>query len=348
MDTAQVHGTFSRRRSRGARSRARSLAAGAACALFALAIDSGAAHAASLQRWAVEWPRTDFDKHSVDLDEIFSGGPPKDGIPSIDRPQFESVDEVTLPDREPVIGFGTGDDIRAYPLRILMWHEIVNDVVGGVPVTVTFCPLCNTAMVFDRRVGGRVLDFGTTGKLRHSDLVMYDRQTESWWQQFLGEAIVGSMTGTRLEALPARIESFARFRARAPRGKVLVPNDATMRRYGYNPYQGYDSLDTPWLYRGEMPEGIAPLERVVTVGGEAWSLKLVRQRKTIVDGDIVIRWEPGQASALDSAVIAEGFDVGNVTVQRKNAQGDLEDVPYGVDFAFAFHAFLPEAPIYTE
>ncbi len=304
---------------------------------------------ASPEQWKYEWSKTDFSKSSVDFGEILSGGPPKDGIPAIDDPRFEPVDAVAdLPDREPVIGLAVGDDIRAYPLRVLMWHEIVNDTVGGVPVAVTFCPLCNAAVVFDRRVDGRVLDFGTTGKLRNSDLVMYDRQTESWWQQFLGEAIVGEMTGTLLRFLPSRIESFAKFRARAPNGKVLVPNRFTTRRYGENPYAGYDSLSQPWLYRGEMPVGIAPLARVVTVGKEAWALALVRERREIVVGDIVIRWEPGQASAMDTAIIAEGVDVGNVTVQRRNGDGVFEDTVYGVDFAFAFHAFHPAAPIHTE
>jgi hypothetical protein len=298
--------------------------------------------------WRAEWPRTDFEKRSVDFREIRSGGPRKDGIPSIDDPVFRPVDEVYLPEREPVIGLRIGDDIRAYPLRILMWHEIVNDEVGDVPVVVTFCPLCNAAMVFKRRVEGRVLEFGTTGMLRHSDLVMYDRETESWWQQFLGEAIVGELTGTRLTYLPARIESFAKFRERAPRGRVLVPNDPNARAYGRNPYEGYDGLAKPFLYDGELPEGIAPLERVVRVGDEAWSLALVRERGTITAGDIVITWSPGQSSALDAATIAEGFDVGNVTVQRRTGKGELEDVPYSVDFAFAFYAFRPDAPIHTD
>ncbi len=319
-----------------------------AIALLLHVVDGAWAQSAPGFGWKTEWPMTDFTNSSIDFSEIRSGGPPKDGIPSIDNPVFEPVNAVTLPDREPVIGLRIGDDMRAYPLSILMWHEIVNDVIGGVPVVVTFCPLCNSAMVFDRRVDGRTLEFGTTGKLRHSDLVMYDRQTESWWQQFLGEAIVGDMTGAILELLPARIESYANFRARAPEGEVLVPNNRGTRRYGNNPYAGYDSSSRPFLYDGSLPEAIAPLERVVRVGDEAWSLALVRERKTITKGDIVIRWEPGQASALDSRIIADGFDVGNVTVQRKNAQGELEDVPYGVDFAFAFHAFLPEAPIYTE
>ena len=145
--------------------------------------------------------------------------------------------------------------MRAYPLQILMWHEIVNDIVGDVPITVTFCPLCNTVVVFDRRVGNKVLDFGTTGKLRNSDLVMYDRQTETWWQQFLGEGIIGELTGTVLEVIPARLESFAKFKARAgASAKVLVPNSQFRRAYGANPYVGYDSRERPYpFFRGEMP-----------------------------------------------------------------------------------------------
>jgi len=300
------------------------------------------------EAWRDEWPTTDFETTSVDLADIFSGGPPKEGIPSIDDPSFVPVGEADLPDREPVIGFAVGDDIRAYPLRILMWHEIVNDVVGGVPVAVTFCPLCNAAMVFDRRVDDQVLEFGTTGKLRYSDLVMYDRQTESWWQQFVGEAIVGVMTGTKLKHLPARIESFAKFRQRAPNGQVLTPGFSYLRSYGNNPNEGYDSLTMPWLYRGDLPDNIPPLARVVTVDGEAWSLTLLRDRRVITKGDVVITWSAGQASALDTATIAEGADVGNVVVQRKMADGSLVDIAYSVDFAFAFHAFNPDAPIQTD
>lgn len=150
--------------------------------------------------WRSEWPKTDFSKHSVDYQEIIGGGPPRDGIPSIDMPSFEPLADVSgYRGSEPVIGLEINGDRRAYPLGILTWHEIVNDVVGGVPVAVTYCPLCNAAIVFDRRLAGAVLDFGTTGKLRHSDLIMYDRQSESWWQQFSGEAIVGARLGSVLE-----------------------------------------------------------------------------------------------------------------------------------------------------
>ncbi len=165
--------------------------------------------AANPDYWRNEWPKTDFTKHSVPLTDILSGGPPRDGIPPIDDPSFKPVAEIeALGPKEPVIGVSINGYARAYPLRILMRHEIVNDGLGGVPTSVTFCPFCNAAMVFHRRVGDKVLDFETMGKLRNSDLVIWDRQTESWRQQFLGETIVGEMTGTRLKALPARLESW--------------------------------------------------------------------------------------------------------------------------------------------
>lgn len=295
-------------------------------------------------RFAREWPDTDFTKHSVSLDEIRSGGPPKDGIPSIDEPVFNALDEVDLPPQEPVIGLVIDDDARAYPLRILIWHEIVNDVVGNIPVAVTYCPLCNTAMVFDRRLDGQTLDFGTTGKLRNSDLVMYDRQTESWWQQFLGEAIIGELTGATLDMIPARLESFADFRERAPEGQVLVPSGHS-RDYGSNPYTGYDTAPGPFLYAGPMPESIEPMARVVRIGEEAWSLAHIRDQGMLRHGDLQISWAPGQSSALDTSSIAEGRDVGGVIVQQRTGN-TWEDVPYSVDFAFAFHAFYPDQPIH--
>tara|TARA_B100000315_G_scaffold5844_1_gene5856 strand:- start:850 stop:1917 length:1068 start_codon:yes stop_codon:yes gene_type:complete len=307
------------------------------------------------RKWVREWPRTDFSKHAVDLGEIFSGGPLKDGIPAIDLPRFTAVDKVRgLGRDEPVISLAVGGEMRAYPLSVLIWHEIVNDTVGGVPVTVTFCPLCNSSIVFDRRLsfGGRerVLDFGTTGKLRRSDMVMYDRQTESWWQQFLGEAIIGELTGAELTMLPSRVESFARFRQRAKQagkeGRVLVPGNPDLRSYGRNPYAGYDS-GRPFLYAGKMPDGIAPLARVVVVGKEAWSLDLLRKRGAFDAGDLVFTWTPGQNSALDNARIARGRDVGNVTVQRRTGEG-LEDVVYDVNFAFAFTAFHPKGVMHLE
>ena len=310
-------------------------------AAIAFAVPSVSA-LANPEHWKPEWPRTDFTKHSIDYGDVLSGGPPKDGIPSIDEPKFIKLSEVEdLALTEPVIGLEVNGVARAYPLRVLTWHEIVNDVIGGVPVAATYCPLCNAAIVFDRRVDGRTLEFGTTGKLRNSDLIMYDRQTDSWWQQFLGEGIVGEMTGKRLKVLPSRLESFEKFAARHPGGEVLVPNDPGMRPYGANPYVGYDDSGFPFLYKGNVPEGIAPLGRVVVVGDTAWTLDLLREKGRIEKDDIIITWEPGQNSALNTRAIAKGRDVGNVVAQRRYGQ-DLKDIVYDVTFAFVFLAFKPE------
>ncbi len=298
--------------------------------------------------WDHEWPDTDFSKHTVPYEDIMSGGPPKDGIPSIDAPQFKPVrghDE--LSDNEPVIGLIIDGEAKAYPLRILTWHEIVNDEIAGIPVTVTFCPLCNSAIVFDRRLNGRVLDFGTTGKLRHSDLVMYDRQSQSWWQQFLGEAIIGKLSGQSLKKIPARLESWANFRDRAPHGQVLVPTNRTLRNYGRNPYVGYDTASFPFLYRGGLPDDIDPMVRVVAVGNHAWPLPLVRERGIIQRGHLFISWSTGQNSALDTGLISEGRDIGNIIVQHHRS-GEVRDVVYDVTFAFAFHALRPTGTIHNK
>jgi hypothetical protein len=330
-------------------------------ALFGMSVDAGLGTLlADPISWRLEWPRTDFSKHSVPFAGIKSGGPPKDGIPAIDAPRFERLADgkatgsiAALGDTEPVIALSVGEDARAYPLRVLIWHEIANDIVGGTPVVVTYCPLCNAALVFERMVDGRVLDFGTTGKLRHSDLVMYDRQTESWWQQFTGEAIVGAMTGRHLRLVPSRLESVDRFRHRFPEGQVLAPSNPDARNYGRNPYVGYDATgQRPFLYDGSLPEGIEPMERVVAVETapgrhEAWALALLRRRGTIRSADLVIQWQPGQASALDKSSIPAGRDVGNVIVQKREGD-ELVDVPYDVTFAFVFHAFRPNSPIYKD
>src|ERR671935_2063978 len=180
---------------------------------------------------------TDFRKHIVPYREILSGGPPKDGIPALDHPHFVGVRDADrwLAPHEPVIALQVGDDARAYPVQILVWHEIVNDTVGGVPIAVSYCPLCNTAIAFERTVDGRVLDFGTTGRLRFSNLIMYDRQTETWWQQATGTAIAGELTGTQLVFRPAAIIAWSDFKAAHPSGQVLSRETGFQRAYGQNP-----------------------------------------------------------------------------------------------------------------
>ena len=297
--------------------------------------------AADPQFWRHEWPDTDFGTSSVSFAEILSGGPPKDGIPALDDPAMIPVARATdIPGREPVIALEVEDEMpRAYPVRYLIWHEIANDAVGGVPVAVTFCPLCNSGIVFDRRVDGRTLSFGVSGKLRHSDMVMYDRETESWWQQAIGEGIVGEMTGRRLRPLPSWMESWDEFRVRNPEGLVMA-RPAFPRDYGRNPYAGYDGLQRPFLYSGELPpNGVPALERVVRVGDRAWPMTRLADEERIEEAGISLDWTAGQASALDAGRISEGRDVGTVRVRDAATGGDL---PHDVMFAFAFHAFWPQ------
>lgn len=296
--------------------------------------------AADPSRWQAEWPRTDFSRSAIaDWSEIISGGPPKDGIPALDAPSFLRVtDERRIGGREPVITVEIGNATpRAYPIRYLTWHEIVNDTVGGVPVAVTFCPLCNSGITFDRRVKGAVLSFGVSGKLRNSDMIMYDRETESWWQQAVGIGIVGTYKGVALKQLPTWMESWDEFRSRNPDGLVMA-EPAYNRSYGTNPYRGYDSSSRPFLYDGEMPpHGIAPLARVVKVGNRAWPVERLAAAGEIREAGLVLSWKPGQASALDSGNINRGRDVGSIRVKDSSGR----DVAHDVMFAFAFHAFHP-------
>ena len=180
-------------------------------------------------------------KHSVPLDSILGGGPPKDGIPSIDRPKFISISEASkqLSDTEPGLALEIGNVNRFYPFQILVWHEIVNDVIGGRRVLVTYCPLCLSGIVFDPAVAGERVEFGTSGKLSNSNLVMYDRKTDSLWSQILGEAIVGEMTGARLEVLPSDQIRFGDWKKLHPEAQVLSRDTGATRFYGQDPYGDY-------------------------------------------------------------------------------------------------------------
>ena len=274
--------------------------------------------------------RTDFSRRAVPLDEFISGGPPRDGIPPIDDPTFVPIGVEPIEDAEPVISVAAGDSARAYPIRIMIWHEIVNDRIGDRPIAVTFCPLCRTSVVFDRVLDGRELTFGTTGNLRKSDLVMWDRQTESWWQQFSGEAIVGELTGARLRIVPSQLISHGEFRRRFPEGRVLSSDTGHERRYGQNPYVGYDDLDSrPFLLDEEVDGRLAPKQRVVTVEGPrefaVYPLDRLARAGVIddqVDGRPVVVWhQPGLASALDTGRLADGERVGTALVYGRRVRG---------------------------
>jgi hypothetical protein len=295
--------------------------------------------------------KTDFSRHTVPLSEFQSGGPGRDGIPALRRPRFAPVAKTTyLTPQEPVIELTVRGESRAYPLQILIWHEIVNDRVRGVPVAVTFCPLCNTALAFDRRVRGRVLDFGTTGNLRNSDLVMYDRQTESWWQQFGGEGVVGRYAGARLRQLPARIVSWRAFARAHPQALVLSRDTGYARPYGENPYTGYDDVDSPPFFpaKGQGDTRLPPKERVVFIqrGKAAVAVPFsVLARKRMVRAEVgghrlVVRLTGTASSALDSEAIASGREVGTAEVRE-----DGRLVPFSEPFWFAVAAFRPRVVV---
>ena len=274
---------------------------------------------------------TDLTKHSVPLDEItivlF-----RDAIQAIDDPKFITQEEADgwIEAQEPVISLDINGNARAYPLQILTWHEIVNDVVGGVPVAVTFCPLCNSAIVFDRRSEGVVYDFGVSGNLRFSDLIMYDRQTQSWWQQFTGEGIVGELTGKQLTILPAPIISWQDFKAANPSGDVLSRDTGFTRSYGRNPYAGYDRVNnSPFLFDGDLDGRLLPMERVaaVAVGNAdvAFPFSVLEQEVVVshsLNGqDLVVFFVPGTRSALDRSSIRDSRNVGATGVFDPNLDG---------------------------
>lgn len=182
-------------------------------------------------------------KHSVPIEEIVSGGPPRDGIPSIDNPKFVSVKEANqwLGDQEPGVAFSLGNAHRFYPYQILVWHEIVNDTIEGQRVLVTYCPLCLTGYVLDPVVQGERVEFGTSGKLWKSNLVMYDRKTESLWSQVLAEAIAGEMSGAKLPVLASDQMRYGDWKKAYPQGEVLSRDTGAGRFYGSNPYGDYFS-----------------------------------------------------------------------------------------------------------
>ena len=276
---------------------------------------------------------TDFSIHTIPYYEVLSGGPPKDGIPAIDNPQFVSITEAEewMEDVEPVIMIERNGDARAYPIQILMWHEIVNDEVGGEPVVVTFCPLCNTGIAFERTVNGQVLDFGTTGRLRNSNLIMYDRQTETWWQQATGEGVAGELTSTQLDFLPAAMISWEDFKNAHPDGLVLSRDTGFSRSYGNNPYAGYDDINSsPFLFRGSTPDELPAMARVLTVELEeeavAYPNEILKDVHVVNDiiseTDVVVIWQAGTASALDEFLIATSSDVGAANVYARELDGE--------------------------
>ena len=276
-----------------------------------------------------------FPDPLVDVNQIFSGGPPPDGIPPIDDPKFISVDDADawLGDDEPVVYVSIDGDNRIYPVQILIWHEIVNDTVAGVPVSVTYCPLCNSAVTYERTIDGQVTSFGTSGSLFNSALVMYDRLTESLWTHYDGKAVVGHLVGAELEPVPSPLLSWADAKEQFPEAQILDRDQTGHRRsYGTNPYAGYDNpTGIPFLFRGSADDRAELMQRVVGVtideSAVAWPLHALQNDSasatpgSVGDTDLVIFWKAGQSTALETDGVGTGRDVGSVGVFKPEIDG---------------------------
>ena len=284
-----------------------------------------------------DWP-TDWSNSVVGLEEFILGvgaTQPRDSIPPIDDPQYESIQAATewLSDREPGAVVSVNGETRFFPLSIMNRHEIVNDEIGGVPLAVTYCPLCNTALAFDRRVNGNVLRFGVSGLLRNSDLVMWDDQTVSLWQQATGEGLVGEFAGTRLEAVTTAIVSFGEFRESFPDQLSLSQDTGFDLTYGTNPYEGYSGRFTPLMpVLGEPDHRFLPMERVVglSAGGvdKAYPFSVLAGEgavNDVVGGEpVVVLWgSPDTADPLNGRVVAESRAIGTAVALSPVVNGDV-------------------------
>ena len=296
-------------------------------------LDIGRLHP-SVETVVADWP-TDWSRSSIDLGELQLGIPamdPRDAIPPLDDPVFETAPQAGqwLDDRAPGVLALAGGEARFYPLGILHRHEIVNDRIGGVPAAVTYCPLCNTALVFDRRLDGAEIRLGVSGLLRHSDLVMWDDRTVSLWQQATGEGIVGDYQGVSLARLPSAIVSFGDFARSYPDGRSLSRDTGYGSGYETNPYVGYSSQPRPYgFFTGEPDPRFPALERVVGVsaGGEerAYPFSVISRAGAVNDAvggePVAVFWGGETADALDRGSIADSRTIGTGAAYLAEAEG---------------------------
>jgi hypothetical protein len=316
----------------------------------------------------------------VPLDQIVNGGPPPDGIPSIDNPKFTSVqeaDEKFLEDSDLVVGLNINGDIKAYPLQILVWHEIVNDIVGKTPIAVTYCPLCFTNQVFNRTMNdGQILEFGTSGKLYNSNLVMYDRTTKSLWSQAMAQAIVGKLAGIKLDRIPFDVAYWKEWKQLYPYSQVLSRDTGSTRPYGADPYAGYYT-NGDVLFPVSIRDDRSGLKEIV-IGFEnkgqykAYKIKDVEKSKVIndevnskpialfsvnpfmtraynptVDGEITLQFEYNAKNNtfIDKQTKSQwNFDGKALDGQMEGKQ--LQRLPFDEGFWFEWVAFHPSTELY--
>jgi len=287
---------------------------------------------------------TDGVKHSVPLDEILGGGPPKDGIPSIDDPQFVSIDGVEdfLNDDSIGLGISLNGEARFYPYQILVWHEIVNDSIGGTPILVSYCPLCATAIVFSPIVDGDVQEFGTSGKLWQSNLVMYNRtgdeSTESLWSQVLGEAILGGATGEKLEIIPSDTIKLGQWKDRYPDTKVLSRDTGALRSYGTDPYGDYyTSAGTIFPTSATGDNRLHP--KTLVIGVEINGKFKAYEKDNIPEGEMV------DIIAGENEITITKNETGQVGVVDNNTGNEI---PIIAGFWFSWLAVHPDTELYLD
>jgi hypothetical protein len=317
------------------------------------------------------------EKHIVPFDQIVSGGPPPDGIPSIDSPKFVSIEDGNkfLADSDKILGLNINGDIRAYPLQIMVWHEIVNDLVGGIPVAVTYCPLCFTNQVFNRSVNYTVLDFGTSGKLYNNNLIMYDRFSDSLWSQALGEGIVGEYTGVKLKRVPFDIVYWKDWKELYPNSKVLSRDTGSARPYGADPYGDYYTSPEILFPISNKDDGLGPKEIIVGLENDgvykAYNIQDIQKLKVVndqINNDSVTLFSlyPLMVRVFDPVVNGQTlifeYTSSNQTITDKqtrsqwNIEGksvagqlkgmQLSRLPFDEGFWFEWAAFHPETGIY--
>lgn len=342
------------------------------CTVALSALLSGCVESSWLQG---AFRKTDFTKKVIDLKEIETFGNRFDQQ-NITQPAFAEVSEVTgFGDSEPLVSLVINGEARAYPITFLATH-IVNDTVAGKPVLVSFCTVCSSANVFDRRVGDKVLTFGSAGYTRKSDQILYDRQTETLWQKLDGQGLVGEYAGQTLNMLPARIESFKRFKKRYPEGKIMLAPFArragflpdlpdnlrrntfaylTSNRYGITSNAGSDNAGVPLFFRGSYDptaEGnLKGTTRVIIVDGVpgmAWALPYLKDKGKIEHKEYVITWSPGMSSPTGKSKNTAASDLGNIVVQKKGSDDKMVDVAYDFPYIAVFKSFNPDGIVVRE
>ena len=278
-------------------------------------------------------------KYIVDPEKLVGGGPPKDGIPSIDDPKFVSVEQADryIQDNELVLAIIYKGVKRVYPLQILVWHEIVNDVIADDPVLITYCPLCGSGIAFERRIENEEVEFGVSGKLYNSNLVMYDRKTNSYWSQIDGLAIIGELSGARLNLLPIDTVTWREWKKEHLDSEVLSQETGYVRAYGRDPYGEYYEDSFVWFPVENNDDRVHP--KTVILGIEVEGLFKAYKEQDVKELGLI------EDSMSENRVRIERDNAGAVHIT--NLETGKEIVAQR-GFWFAWYAFHPDTELYTK